>query len=42
MKLWAGREFAAKSCCDLDLHGNASNIAHDTSSQNGDRFCEIV
>jgi len=41
-KLWAGRDFAARSCCDLDLQGSDPNVARDTSSQYGDHFCEIV
>jgi len=39
-KLWAGHNFAARSCCDFDLHGSEPN-ARDTSSQYGDHFCEI-
>jgi len=40
-KLWAGHDFAARSCCDLDLQGSDPNVARDTSSQYGDHFCEI-
>jgi hypothetical protein len=35
-------QFAARSCCDLDLQGSDPNVARDTSSQYGDHFCEIV
>ena len=42
MKLWTGHDFAARSCCDLDLQGSDPNVAHDTSSQYGDYLCEIV
>ena len=41
-KLWAGHEFAVRSCCDLDLQGSSLNVAIDTSSQNGDHSCEKV
>ena len=41
-KLWAGHDFAANSCCDLDLQGSNPNVARDTSSQYGDHFCNIV
>ena len=40
-KLWAGHDFAARSCCDLDLQGSDPNVARDTPSQYGDHFCEI-
>jgi len=40
-KLWAGHNFAARSCCDLDLQGRDPNFARDASSQYGDHFCEI-
>ena len=30
MKLWAGHDFAAMSCCDLDLQGNVPNVACNT------------
>jgi len=42
MKLWAGHDFAARLCCDLDLQGRDPNFVRDTSSQYGDHFCEIV
>jgi hypothetical protein len=42
MKLWTGHDFAARSCCDLDLQGSDPNVARDTSSQYGDHFCEII
>jgi hypothetical protein len=42
MKLWTGHDFAARSCCDLDLQGSNLNVACDTSSQYGDHFCEKV
>jgi len=35
-------QFAARSCCDLDLQGSDPNIARDTATQYGDHFCEIV
>jgi len=41
-KLWAGHDFAARSCCDLDLQGSNTNIARDMLSQYGDDFCKIV
>ena len=41
-KLWAGLDFAARSCCDIDLQGSNQNVARDMSSQYSDRFCEIV
>ena len=41
-KLWAGHNFAVRSCCDLDLQGSNLNVALDTSSQYGDHSCEIV
>ena len=40
--LWAGHDFAARSCFDLDLQGSDPNVAHDMSPQYGDHFCEIV
>jgi len=40
--LWAGHDFAARSCCDLDLQGNDQNVARDTSSQYDDHFCEMA
>jgi len=40
--LWAELDFAAMSCCDLDLQGRDPNVARDTSTQYGDQFCEIV
>ena len=39
---WAGHNFAARSCCDLDLQGSDPNVVRDTSSQYGDEFCEMV
>jgi len=41
-KLWAGHNFAARSCCDLDLQDSDQNFARDMSSHKGDHFCEIV
>jgi len=41
-KLWARHDFAAKSCCDLDLQGSEPILARDTLSQYGDHFCERV
>ena len=41
-KLWARHDFAARSCCDLDLQGNDPNVVRDTSSQYGDYFFETV
>ena len=35
-------DFAARSCCDIDLQGSDQNLACDMSSQYGDHFCEIV
>jgi len=40
-KLLVGHDFAARSCCDLDLQGSDPNVVRDTSSQYGDHFCEI-
>jgi len=40
--LWAGLDFAARSCCDLELQGSNPNVARDTSSQYGDQFFETV
>ena len=40
-KLWARHDFAARSCCVLDLQGSVPNVARDTTSQYGDHFCEI-
>ena len=40
-KLWAGHNFAARSCCDLDLQGCDPNVVRDMSSQYGDHFCKI-
>jgi hypothetical protein len=42
MKLSAGHDFAARSCCDLDLQGSDHNVMGDELSQYGDQFCEIV
>ena len=28
MKLWAGHDFASRSCGDLDLQGSDPNVAH--------------
>jgi len=41
-KLWGRHDFAARSCCDLDLQGSDLNLAHDLSSQYGVHYCEIV
>ena len=30
--LWARHDFAAQSCCDLDLQGSDQNLASDMSS----------
>ena len=40
-KLWVGHNFAARSCCDLDLQGSDQNVACDRSSLYGDYSCEI-
>jgi len=40
-KLWARHDFAARSCCDLDLYDSNLNAVGDTSSQYGDHVCEI-
>jgi len=40
-KLWAGHNFATRSCCDLDLQGSNPNVVRDTLSQYVDHFCEI-
>ena len=37
-----GHDFAARSCCDLDLQGSNPNVAPDTAPQYGDHFCKIV
>jgi len=42
MKLWVGHDYAAGSCCDLDLQGSDPNVARDALSHYGDHFCEIV
>jgi len=41
-KLGGGHDFAASSCCDLDIQGSDPHVARDKSSQYGDHFCEIV
>ena len=41
-KVWAGHDFAARSCCDLDLQGSDQNFTRYTSFEYGDHFCEIV
>ena len=41
-KFWAGHDFAARSCCDLDFQGIDLNVVRDTLSQYRDHFCEIV
>jgi len=41
-KLLGGYDFAARSCCDLDLQGSDPNLAGNTSSQCGDNLREIV
>jgi len=41
-KLWAGHDFAARSCCDLDLQSIDPNVDRDTSFHYGDYFCKIV
>ena len=41
-KLWTRLDFAARPCCDLELPGRDPNVAHDTLSNYGDHFCEIV
>ena len=40
-KLWAAHDFAARSCCDLDLQGIDPNFKRDTLSRYGDHFCKI-
>ena len=40
--LWAGHDFAKRSCCDLDLQGSDPNVARDMSCQYGDQLCEII
>jgi len=40
-KVMGQHDFAARSCCDLDLQGSEQNVARDTSSQYGDHSCEI-
>jgi len=35
-------DFAARSCCDLDLQCSDPNVVRDMSSQYGNHFCEIV
>jgi hypothetical protein len=37
-----GPDFAARSCCDIDLQKSDIIVARDTSSQYGDHFCEKV
>ena len=41
-KLWAGHDYAERSCCDRDLQGSSLNVALDTSFQYGDHSCKIV
>jgi len=41
-QLWADYDFAARSCCELDLQGSDQTVGHDMSSHYGDHFCEIV
>jgi len=41
-KLWVGHDFAARSCCDLDLQGSNPNVTRNMSFEYGDHFCEIV
>jgi len=41
-KFWAGHDFAARSCCDLDLQGSDQNDTRDMSSKYGDHLCEII
>ena len=41
-KLWAEHEFAARSCCDIDLQGFNPNVVRNMLSQYGDLFYEIV
>jgi len=36
----AGHNFAARSCCDLDLQGSDPNVVCDTLSQYGEHFCK--
>jgi len=31
-KLWAGHDFAVRSCCDIDLQGSSLNVALNTLS----------
>jgi len=42
IKLLTGHDFAARSCCDLDLQGIDPNVNRDISFQYGDHFCIIV
>jgi hypothetical protein len=42
MNLWAAHDFAAMSCCDLDLQSSKPNVARDTSIQYNDYLCVIV
>jgi len=37
----SGHDFAARSCCDLDLQGSDPIVARKTSSQYGDHVCEL-
>ena len=41
-KLWARNDFAARSCCNLDLQDSEPNVACDKSCQYSDHFSEIV
>ena len=40
--MWAGHDFAVRSCCDLNLQGSSLNVALHTSSQYGDHSCKKV
>jgi len=42
LKFWAGHDFAARSCCDLDLQGSDQNVMRDMSSEYGDHLCKII
>jgi len=42
VKLWAGDDFGARLCFDLDLQGSDPNVTRYTSTQYGYHFCEIV
>ena len=41
-KFWDGHNFAARSCCTLDLQGSDQIVKRDMSSEYGDHLCEII